>query len=131
MNQSPGLLPAQDRRDDWATPQRKVVVVLMKGGAPKVVFGHVSREPRENAERSVMVWGEEVFNPLADHPDDAYEKSISLYDLHLLSVEEAKLIAGTEPAIEWFREAYHPDMAKTISFVLFCELIRRGIRSDA
>jgi ribosome-associated translation inhibitor RaiA len=89
-------------------------VHLKTGRISSADSGHVHADNRN----TTVVWGDRQFQPVMESPDDAYERSFEVNDIHLLKEQEAYSLADLNTAQDWFGAIYQDRLVTKINRAL-------------
>ena len=93
-----------------AVAGERVVIVEVRRGNVSLRGGRIASAPSplapaENPNEAI-VRGDHQFHPLGDTPEEAYEKSFQVSDIHLLKEQEARSLLDPEHVRNWFGSIY-------------------------
>lgn len=96
----------------------RVVIVEIHSGNVNLKTGRISSTdsshvPADNRNTTV-VWGDRQFNPAAENPDEAYERSFQVNDIHLLKEQEVESLQNPGSAQDWFGDIYQDRLVAKI-----------------
>jgi hypothetical protein len=88
----------------------RVVIVEVRSGNVNLKTGHISStlssHVQADNQTTTIVRGDRQFTPIIESPDDAYEKTFQVSDIHLLKQQEAQALADPGSAQQWFGDIY-------------------------
>ena len=88
----------------------RVVIVEVQSGHVNLKTGHISSTDSSHIHADnrtqTVVWGDRKFGPVIDTPDEAFERSFPVSDIHLLKEREAQSLSDPEAAQGWFGTIY-------------------------
>jgi hypothetical protein len=104
--------------NETAVYGERVVIVEVNKGRVSLKTGRISSTdsihvPADNRKEKV-VFGDRQFHPVADSPDEAYEKAFRVQDIHLLKEREAHALQDPQVAQTWFGTIYQDWVVKKI-----------------
>jgi len=96
----------------------RVVIVEVRKGRVNLRTGRISSTdsshiPADNLTETV-VWGDRRFHPVTESPDEAYERSFRVDDIHLLKEREAQSLKDPDAAQTWFGAIYQDRLVARI-----------------
>lgn len=88
----------------------RVVIVEVQSGHVNLKTGRISSTDSSHVHADnrsqTVVWGDRQFRPITDTPDEAFERSFQVSDIHLLKEQEAQSLSNPETAQSWFGSIY-------------------------
>jgi hypothetical protein len=100
----------------------RVVIVEVESGRVHLKTGRISSTDSSHVHadnrNTTVVWGDQQFQPLMESPDDAYERSFDVKDIHLLKEQEAYSLGDPETAQDWFGTIYQDRLVTKINRAL-------------
>ena len=96
----------------------RVVIVEISGGRVNLKTGRISSTDSSHAHADngseAVVLGDRQFHPVTDSPDEAYEKSFRVDDIHLLKEQEAESLQDPSITQTWFGTIYQDRVVNKI-----------------
>jgi hypothetical protein len=96
----------------------RVVIVEVQGGRVNLKTGHISSTESSHIHadnrNQTVVWGDRQFHPVTDTPEDAYERSFQVNDIHLLKEDEAQSLQDPTIVESWFGSIYQDRLVAKI-----------------
>ena len=100
----------------------RVVIVEVHSGRVRLKTGRIastdSSHVHADNRNTTVVWGDQQFQPLMESPDDAYERSFDVNDIHLLREQEAYSLRDPDTAQDWFGAIYQDPLVTKINRAL-------------
>jgi hypothetical protein len=116
-----------------AVSGERVVIVEVHSGRVNLKTGRISSAnsahvPADNRNETVVL-GDRQFHPAIDSPEEAYERSFQVDDIHLLREQEAQSLQDPNTVQAWFGAVYQDPLVTKIHRALK-RLQRRQPRPD-
>jgi hypothetical protein len=96
----------------------RVVIVDVDSGHVNLKTGRISSTDFSHVHadnlKKTVVWGDRRFRPNADSPEDAYERSFVVEDIHLLKEQEAQSLQDPANLQRWFGAVYQDRIVEKI-----------------
>jgi|ERR1017187_4851359 hypothetical protein len=100
----------------------RVVIVEVQSGRVHLKTGRISSTDSSHVQadnrNTTVVWGDQRFQPLLGSPEDAYERSFEVNDIHLLKEQEAHSLGDPDTAQDWFGTIYQDRLVTKINRAL-------------
>jgi hypothetical protein len=100
----------RSRMNGTAVYGERVVVVEVNQGHVNLKTGRISSTGTSHVDadnrHNTVVFGDRQFYPTTDSPDEAYERSFRVDDIHLLKEEEVQSLQDPITAQTWFGIIY-------------------------
>jgi hypothetical protein len=100
----------------------RVVIVEVQSGRVHLKTGRISSTDSSHVQadnrNTTVVWGDQQFQPVLESPDDAYERSFEVNDIHLLKEQEADSLRDPDTAQDWFGTIYQDRLVTKINRAL-------------
>ena len=97
----------------------RVVIVEVHSGRVNLKTGRISSTDCSHVHadnrNTTVVWGDQQFQPVKESPDDAYERSFKVNDIHLLKEQEAYSLGDPDSAQDWFGTIYQDRLVTKIN----------------
>ncbi len=88
----------------------RVVIVEVHSGRVNLKTGRISSTDSSHVHadnrNETVVLGDRRFRPVVDSPEEAYERSFRVDDIHLLKEQEVQSLQNPETAQAWFGAIY-------------------------
>lgn len=96
----------------------RVVIVEVQRGRVNLRTGRISSTASSHVQadnrNETVVWGDRRFYPVTEGPDEAYERSFRVDDIHLLKEQEAQSLKDPDAAQTWFGAIYQDRLVARI-----------------
>jgi hypothetical protein len=100
----------------------RVVIVEVQGGRVNLKTGRISSTESSHIHadnrNQTVVWGDRQFRPVTDMPEDAYERSFHVDDIHLLKEQEVQSLQDPNTVENWFGAIYQDRLLTKIRYAL-------------
>ncbi len=100
----------------------RVVIVEVLSGRVHLKTGRISSTDSSHVladnRTETVVWGDRQFRAATYSPDDAYERSFQVSDIHLLKEQEAQSLQDPDTAQNWFGNIYQDRLVTKITRAL-------------
>jgi hypothetical protein len=100
----------------------RVVIVEVQRGSVHLKTGHISSTDSSHLDadnrNTTVVRGDQQFQPVIESPDEAYERSFKVDDIHLLKEQEAYSLGDPVSAQDWFGAIYQDRLVTKINRAL-------------
>jgi hypothetical protein len=95
-----------------------VVIVEVGNGRVNLKKGCISSADANydlaDPQTETVVRGDRRFGPMADSPEQAYQRSFRVNDIHLLKEQEAQSLQDPKTAQSWFGTIYQDEVVNRI-----------------
>jgi hypothetical protein len=96
----------------------RVVIVEVQRGCVHLKTGRISSTDSSHVatdnRNTTVVRGDRRFQPVVENPDEAYERSFNVNDIHLLKEQEALSLGDPVTAQDWFGTIYQDRLVTKI-----------------
>jgi hypothetical protein len=96
----------------------RVIIVEVQSGRVNLKTGRISSTESSHVHADnrshTVVWGDRQFYPVIDGPNEAYERSFPVDDIHLLKEQEAQSLQDFDTAQNWFGTIYQDRLVTKI-----------------
>jgi hypothetical protein len=96
----------------------RVVIVEVDNGRVNLKKGRISSADSScglaDPQTETVVQGDRQFGPITDSPEEAYQRSFRINDIHLLKEQEAHALQAPQTVRSWFGTIYQDEVVNRI-----------------